>query len=62
MTPTAAPRVRGANSLQLRFMLVVFASATLLAFVVATVAYQLSQARALASGRSSVESLATAVE
>lgn len=62
MTQTAAPRVRGANSLQLRFMLVVFASATLLALVVATVAYQLSQARALASGRSSVEALATAVE
>lgn len=62
MTQTPAPRVRGASSLQLRFMLVVFASATLLALVVATVAYQLSQARALASGRSSVEALATAVE
>ncbi len=61
-SPTAATRVRGANGLQLRFMLVVFASATLLALVVATVAYQLSQARALASGRSSAESLATAVE
>ena len=58
----ATPRVRGADSLQLRFMLLVFASAALLAVVAATVAYQLGQARALASSRSSVEALATAVE
>lgn len=59
---TPAPRVRGANSLQLRFMLLVFASATLLALVAAGIAYQLGQARALASGRSSVQALAMAVE
>ncbi|KQY81143.1 sensor domain-containing diguanylate cyclase [Pelomonas sp. Root1444] len=57
-----APRVRGADSLQLRFMLLVFVCATLLAVVAATVAYQLGQARALASGRSSVEALAAAVD
>jgi len=62
MTPPGAPRVRGANSLQLRFMLLVFASAAVLALVAATIAYQFGQARALASGRSSVEALATAVE
>ena len=62
MTPPGTPRVRGADSLQLRFMLVVFASATLLAVVAATIAYQFAQARALASSRSSVEALATAVE
>jgi diguanylate cyclase (GGDEF)-like protein/PAS domain S-box-containing protein len=62
MTHPGAPRVRGANSLQLRFMLVVFASAALLALAAATIAYQLAQARALASSRSSVEALATAVE
>ncbi|MEO6280600.1 sensor domain-containing diguanylate cyclase [Roseateles sp.] len=61
MTP-AAPRVRGADSLQLRFMLLVFASAAVLALVGATIAYQFGQARALATGRSSVEALATAVE
>lgn len=43
-------------------MLLVFASAAVLALAAATVAYQLGQARALASGRSSVEALATAVE
>jgi diguanylate cyclase (GGDEF)-like protein/PAS domain S-box-containing protein len=62
MTPPSALRVRGANSLQLRFMLLVFASATLLALIAATIAYQFGQARALASGRSSVQALATAVE
>ena len=62
MTPTVAPRVRGANSLQLRFMLLVFASATVLALVAATFAYQFGQARARASGRSGVEALAVAVE
>ena len=62
MTKPTAPRVRGANSLQLRFMLLVFASAAVLALVAATIAYQFGQARALASGRSSVEALATAVE
>jgi len=62
MTKPGAPRVRGANSLQLRFMLLAFASATLLALIGATIAYQFGQARALASGRSSVEALATAVE
>lgn len=56
------PRVRGANSLQLRFMLLVFASAALLAVAAATIAYQLGQARALASSRSGVEALALAVE
>ncbi|MCE4539940.1 sensor domain-containing diguanylate cyclase [Pelomonas sp. P7] len=62
MTSIGTPRVRGTHSLQLRFMLWVFASAALIAVVAATVAYQLAQARALASGRSSVEALATAVE
>ncbi|KQW43748.1 MULTISPECIES: sensor domain-containing diguanylate cyclase [unclassified Roseateles] len=60
--PGVTPRVRGADSLQLRFMLLVFASAALLAVIAATIAYQLAQARALASSRSSVEALATAVE
>lgn len=59
---SAAPRVRGADSLQLRFMLLVFASAAVLALVAATMAYQLGQSRALATGRNSVEALATAVE
>lgn len=58
----SSTRVRGADSLQLRFMLLVFASAALLAVVAATIAYQLAQTRALANGRSSVEALATAVE
>lgn len=62
MTTSVAPRVRGADSLQLRFMLLVFASAALLAVVAATIAYQLGQARALASSRSHVETLVTAVE
>ncbi len=62
MTPSTAPRVRGVHSLQVRFMLLVFASATLLALAAATVAYQFGQARAMASSRSSVEALAAAVE
>lgn len=56
------PGVRGGNSLQTRFMLLMFAAAALLALVAATVAYQLAQTRALASSRSSAEALATAVE
>ena len=60
--PGGAPRVRGADSLQLRFMLLVFASAALIAVIAASIAYQLAQARALASSRSSVQALATAVE
>ncbi|MGQ3050639.1 MAG: diguanylate cyclase domain-containing protein [Roseateles sp.] len=55
-------RVRGADSLQLRFMLLVCLSAVLLAVVAATIAYQFAQARALASSRNSVQALATAVE
>ncbi len=62
MTKPVAPRVRGANSLQLRFMLLVFAAAALLAVVAATLAYQLGQARALASSRNSVQALGSAVE
>ncbi|MFG6456055.1 diguanylate cyclase domain-containing protein [Pelomonas nitida] len=62
MTPSTAPRVRGVHSLQIRFMLLVVASATLLALAAATIAYQLGQARALANSRSSVEALAAAVE
>jgi len=62
MTLPTAPRVRGLHSLQLRFMLLVFASAALLALAAATIAYRLGQARALASSRSSVEALAAAVE
>lgn len=55
-------RVRGGNSLQLRFMLLVFVSAALLALVAATLAYGLGQTRALAHSRNSVEALAVAVE
>jgi diguanylate cyclase (GGDEF)-like protein/PAS domain S-box-containing protein len=62
MTQPGAPRVRGVNSLQLRFMLLALASATLLALVAATIAYRFGQARALASSRSGVEALASAVE
>ncbi|MDR7334496.1 sensor domain-containing diguanylate cyclase [Roseateles asaccharophilus] len=62
MTTPGAPRVRGANSLQLRFMLLVFISAALLALVASTVAYQVGQERALTASRNSVEALATAVE
>ncbi|CAM3642905.1 PAS domain S-box protein [Roseateles saccharophilus] len=57
-----APRVRGGNSLQLRFMLLVFVSAALLAVIAAAGAYGLGQTRALARSRSSVEALAVAVE
>lgn len=62
MTLYGPARVRGGSSLQLRFMLLVFASAALLAVVAATVAYQLAQSRALANSRSSIEALAAAVE
>lgn len=62
MTAGAVNRVRGASSLQLRFMLVVFASAALIAVVMATIAYRLAETRARASSRDSVEALATAVE
>lgn len=58
----AAPRVRGSNSLQLRFMLLVFLAAALLAIAAAAVAYNLGKTRALASSRSSVEALTVAVE
>ncbi|MCE4556044.1 sensor domain-containing diguanylate cyclase [Pelomonas cellulosilytica] len=61
MTPPPR-RLRGGSSLQLRFMSLVVLSAVLLAVVAATLAYQLGQARALASSRNNVEVLATAVE
>ncbi len=62
MTGAAVSRVRGTRSLQLRFMLLAFASAALLAVVAATIAYQFGQARALASSRSNVEAVVAAVE
>ncbi|MFG6466711.1 diguanylate cyclase domain-containing protein [Roseateles sp. BYS87W] len=55
-------RVRGAHSLQLRFMALMFLAAAVLALGAATLAYHLGQARALNSSRQSVEALATAVE
>lgn len=52
----------GLRSLQLRFMLIVFAGATLFALLAGTVAYQLAHNRQLASSHKMLEGLALAVD